>query len=1020
MSVQLITKYYADVEKVIRYGGSTRETAIRSGFQNLLNDYAQQQNLLLIPELEYKTPTGKTVVPDGTLKDALRLDWGYWESKDSNDDLEAEIVKKFRKGYPSSNILFEDGQTAILYQKAVRADQCDISDPERLHVLLSRFVNYTRAEVRDFRDAIERFKGDLPQVVETLRLMISKQAKENKPFIAARQDFLEVCQTVINADVTVADVHEMLIQHILTEEIFTTVFDDQQFHQENNISKELQRLEKTFFTGRTKRATLESIKSYYQVIKARAAEIANHVEKQKFLKVVYENFYKAYNPKGADRLGIVYTPDEIVKFMIESTDHLLHTHFEKTLGSKNVEILDPATGTGTFVCDLIEYLPKQNLTYKYKNEIHCNEVAILPYYIANLNIEATYKQKMGVYEEFKSICFVDTLDNTDALEYTHKQQHMFSISAENAERVKRQNRKKISVIIGNPPYNAKQENFNFQNANRFYESIDKRIRNTYVKEGKAQNQSTVFDPYMRFVRWATDRIDSNGIVAFITNRSYIDSMAFDGFRKCAQQEFFDIYIVDTRSDVRANPKISGTKYNVFGIQTGVAIMFLVKKESKKPKATIHYYTLQDEQTKKEKLAFFGSARFSELSFERITPDKKNNWLNLTDNDFDDLMPLMNKAVKSGKQKNDAVFINFSSGLQTKRDPWAQDIDPENLKKKIDFLITIYNKEPLNDDGSLNVTIKWDEHLKQAYDRGIKIKFDADSIKPVLYRPYFSQFVYYDRYLNSRTFQWPSLYNAESENHYICMNGAGMDKPFSAISSSMIIDVQALPNCQCVALYRFDSNGNKSDNITDWALKQFQEQYKNKKLTKEDIFYYVYGVLHNPAYRKKYEQNLKREFPRIPFYEDFKVWRDWGKKLMELHVNFEKTRPFKLERIDRAKTKPVRRGKDGTDHQLPDANLSADAPKPRLKADKDQGTIEIDEETSLSGIPAEVWEYKLGNRSAVEWVLEQYKESKPKDPTIREHFNTYRFADYKEQVIELIGKVTTVSVETVKIVRLMSE
>lgn len=253
-----------------------------------------------------------------------------------------------------------------------------------------------------------------------------------------------------------------------------------------------------------------------------------------------------------------------------------------------------------------------------------------------------------------------------------------------------------------------------------------------------------------------------------------------------------------------------------------------------------------------------------------------------------------------------------------------------------------------------------------------------------------------------------------------MNGAGMDKPFSAISSSMIIDVQALPNCQCVALYRFDSNGNKSDNITDWALKQFQEQYKNKKLTKEDIFYYVYGVLHNPAYRKKYEQNLKREFPRIPFYEDFKVWRDWGKKLMELHVNFEKTRPFKLERIDRAKTKPVRRGKDGTDHQLPDANLSADAPKPRLKADKDQGTIEIDEETSLSGIPAEVWEYKLGNRSAVEWVLEQYKESKPKDPTIREHFNTYRFADYKEQVIELIGKVTTVSVETVKIVRLMSE
>jgi predicted helicase len=296
--------------------------------------YAQQQNLLLITELDYKTAAGKTVQPDGTLKDALRLDWGYWESKDSDDDLEAEIEKKFRKGYPSSNILFEDGQTAVLYQKAGRMNQCPIHDPERLHILLSQFVNYTRAEVRDFRDAIERFKSDLPQVVDTLRNMIEAQDKDNKAFREAREDFLLICQTVINRDVVLADVNEMLIQHILTEEIFTTVFDDQQFHQENNISKELQKLEKTFFTGKTKRETLESIKSYYLIIKARAAEIANHTEKQKFLKVVYENFYKAYNPKGADRLGIVYTPDENREIMIESTDWLLHEHFGKTLGSK--------------------------------------------------------------------------------------------------------------------------------------------------------------------------------------------------------------------------------------------------------------------------------------------------------------------------------------------------------------------------------------------------------------------------------------------------------------------------------------------------------------------------------------------------------------------------------------------------------------------------------------------------------------------------------------------------------------
>src|SRR4030042_5934650 len=455
MSLQIISKYYSEVDKLIKYGGSHKESSIKTVFRNLLNEYAQTQNLILIPELDYYTAKGKTVYPDGTLKDTVRLDWGYWESKDTDCDLETEIEKKFKQGYPSSNILFEDSQTAILYQNGVEIERCNIHDPEALHRVISRFINFTRAEVRDFRDAIEKFKADLPQVLDTLRDMIGQQTKENKSFVIARDAFLELCNPVINENVTLADVNEMLIQHILTEEIFTTVFDDPQFHQENNISKELGKLEHTFFTGKTKHDTLDSIKIYYQMIKARAGEIANHTEKQKFLKVVYENFYKAYNPLAADRLGIIYTPDEIVRFMIESTDFLLHKHFGKILASKNVEILDPATGTGTFICDIIDHLPENDLKYKYQNEIHCNEIAILPYYIANLNIEATFKQKMGVYEEFKNICFVDTLDNMGfAYEAKDKKGKMlFSLSSENSERVKRQNKKKISVVIGNPPYN---------------------------------------------------------------------------------------------------------------------------------------------------------------------------------------------------------------------------------------------------------------------------------------------------------------------------------------------------------------------------------------------------------------------------------------------------------------------------------------------------------------------------------------------------------------------------------------
>lgn len=1012
MSVQSITRYYAEVENIRRYSGTTNEMAVRSAFQNLLNEYAQQQQLMLIGELEYKTATGKTVQPDGTLKDALRLDWGYWECKDEDDDLEVEIEKKFRKGYPSSNILFEDGTTAVLYQKAVRVDQCPMNDPERLHVLLSRFVNFTRAEVRDFRDAIDRFKGDLPQVVQTLREMIEQQGKANRAFQSARQDFLLICQTVINRDVVMDDVNEMLIQHILTEEIFTSVFDDQQFHQENNISKELQKLEKTFFTGKTKRQTLDSIKSYYQVIKARAAEIVNHTEKQKFLKVIYENFYKAYNPKGADRLGIVYTPDEIVKFMIESTDWLLDKHFGKTLGSKNVDILDPATGTGTFVCDLIEYLPRQSLEYKYKNEMHCNEVAILPYYIANLNIEATYKQKMGHYEEFKNICFVDTLDNTDALDYVHKQQHLFSISVENAERVKRQNKKKISVIIGNPPYNAKQENYNYQNANRFYSTIDDRIRATYVKEGKAQSQINLFDMYVRFLRWASDRLDKNGIISFVSNNSFIDALAFDGFRKCIAQEFSEIHIVNLKGNARTSGERRRRESgNVFSdeIRVGVAVYFIVKKESK---ATfkVYYNAIDDYVKSAEKKLYLHNRSIKDLSFREITP-KKNNWLNLTDNDFDDLMPLMSKEVK-GKKDGAAIFKVFSRGIATQRDEWVYDFSGKTLAEKMKFFVSIYAKTITNPDLPEKLAIKWDRELDKYRTRGIIKKYDTSKIVNALYRPYVSKAFYFDQHFNGMTYQWPDIYG--SENLYLCVPGLSSPKEFHVIAASTIIDLNCLPaGCQCLALHR-----QNEDNITDWALKQFQSEYKDKKITKRDIFHYVYSVLHHPAYRKKYEQNLKREFPRVPLYEDFKQWRDWGKQLLGLHVSYEKAKPYvlKLQQIGDKMTSAKKSATPA--HQLPEQALQLDAPKPRLKADKANGIIEIDEVTSLSGVPKEVWEYKLGNRSAVEWVLEQYKESKPKDPTIREKFNTYRFCDYKEHVIDLIKRVVTVSVETMKIIEQM--
>lgn len=405
MSKLLINQYYTALERIIQYGGSRNETSIRTAFVNLINEYAQKRNLHLITELATKGTLGKAVYPDGILKTPLRLDLGYWESKDESDDIDEEIGKKIKKGYPTTNILFEDSQTAVLYQNGEEALRVNMKDADQLDRILSSFTGFVHPEVVRFEEAIEKFKADIPTILQTLREKVDDAGANNPAFVRKRDEFLDMCRAEINPDISADDVREMMNQHILTADIFNVIFDDPHFHHENNIGRELEALIGTFFTGAARKNVLSSINHYYQTLNAAAANIADHHEKQKFLKAIYENFYKVYNPKAADRLGVVYTPGEIVHFMIESTDHLLHKHFGKLLADPDVEILDPATGTGTFICDLIEYLPNAALKQKFQHEIHANEVAILPYYIANLNIEYTYKQKTGEYGELLNFNF---------------------------------------------------------------------------------------------------------------------------------------------------------------------------------------------------------------------------------------------------------------------------------------------------------------------------------------------------------------------------------------------------------------------------------------------------------------------------------------------------------------------------------------------------------------------------------------------------------------------------------------
>jgi len=926
------------------------------------------------------------------------LDYGYWESKDQYDNLDLEIEKKLAKGYPDDNILFEDSQTAVLIQGGGEILRVSMGDAEALDTAINAFINYLRPEVQDFRDAISHFQEDLPTILTTLRSLIDQQSTTNKPFQQARDKFWQICQKSIHPEISLEDIREMMIQHILTEDIFINIFNESQFHRENNIASQLQAVIETFFTGATKRNTLSTIERYYAVIRRIAANIYNHHEKQKFLKAVYENFYKAYNPKAADKLGIVYTPNEIVRFMIESTDYLLHKHFGKILADKDVEILDPATGTGTFITELIEYLPKAQLPYKYEHEIHCNEVAILPYYIANLNIEFTYQQKMGNYGEFHNICLMDTLDHTV---FADKQLDLFSMTVENTARIKRQNDRKISVIMGNPPYNAKQENFNQNNANRYYQEVDKRIKDTYIKYGKAQNQIVIYDMYTRFIRWASDRLSHNGIIAFVSNNSFIDALAYDGFRKVIAEEFNEIWIIDTKGNARnSGERRRQEGGNVFSdqIRVGVAIYFLIRNKDLQG-FKIFYHAFNDYGKAEEKKEFLAKNKLQNIDFIHYQGDKNNNWINQTDNNFDSLLPLIDKEVKSGKAET-AVFKIFSRGVVTQRDEWVYDLSLENLTQKIKYLISVYQETLKDNDYKDKFSVKWDRELTKYLDRKINKSFHLEQIVDSLYRPYFKQYFYFDKNFIGMTYQWFNIYNKKHlDNKYITFKSFGSNRPFNCLATNCIAELHVTGANQCLPLYSYDQEGNPIDNITEWGLTQFQTHYNDKDIKKIDIFHYTYAVLHNPIYQQKYEQNLKRDFPRIPFYDNFQQWVTWGKQLMELHINYETINPYPLTRVNSSETEITN-------------------PKPKLKADKIKNEIILDTVTTLTDIPKTAWEYRLGNRSALEWILDQYKEKKPKDETIAKQFNNYRFADYKEQVINLLMRVCTVSIETVKIIQAM--
>jgi predicted helicase len=656
----VIREYHREIA-ALRSQGADHELALRRPFANLLSDSARLRGWNFVDEQSTRT-AGKLVRPDGTVFDNNSLPRGWWEAKDSHDDLEREIDAKIRRGYPIRNTIFEDTQRAVLYQDRAMVRDFNIGDARELADLLHRFYSHVEPEIRDFDQAVSDFEERVPELARGLVQKIAEAHRRNRGFQEAFGRFFELCRNSLNPNIRTEAVDEMLVQHLLTERLFRTIFDNPEFTRRNAIAAEVESVIGALVSESFSRTEyLKSLDSFYRAIENAARTIDDFGTKQEFLNHVYERFFRGYSVKVADTHGIVYTPPQIVEYMCGAVAEALQAEFALTLSSPGVTILDPCTGTGNFIVHLMQRMSKHDLPRMYREQLFANEVMLMPYYIAAMNIEHAYQEITGKYEPFEGLCFVDTLDLAE-----DRQLPMFA--ERNTKRVEKEREAPVTVIIGNPPYNVGQLNENDNNKNRKYPVVDGRIRATYAKDSKATSVSKLSDAYVKFFRWATDRLDGrDGIICFVSNNSLVDQIAFDGMRKHLMQDFTRVDHIDLHGNVRKNPKLSGTTHNVFGIQVGVGITVAIRCAGSK---VIRYHRVPELWRKEEKLSWLGDGK---IDWRVLRPRPGEPWLLLENaKTFTRFTPITE------------VFGTRAMGVNSNRDAWVYDfaIDPLSRKVKV--------------------------------------------------------------------------------------------------------------------------------------------------------------------------------------------------------------------------------------------------------------------------------------------------------------------------------------------------
>lgn len=884
----------------------------------------------------------------------------------------------------------------------------------------------------------EQWADDIAKIAQKHINRIQAAIKENEDYKTGFEMYMEGLHKNINPNITEQAAIEMLAQHFIAKPVFDALFENYSFVESNPVSKSMKNLLDLMQDDAFDKEQQDVMERFYKSVKERCEGIDNAAGKQKVIVELYDKFFKKALAKTVEKLGIVYTPVEVVDFINRSVADVLRKEFNRSISDENIHIIDPFTGTGTFITRLLQsgLIKPQDIERKYKHELHANEIVLLAYYIASINIENAFhdvaKQENGSYTQFDGICLTDTFQMYEDKDNDVERLKFADVFPQNSQRVIAQSKVPMRVIIGNPPYSIGQTSANDNAQNEHYEKLEKRIAETYALNSTASLQKGLYDSYVKAFRYASDILDDmGGVIGFVTNAGWLDGNAMDGLRKCFEKEFSSIYVYNLKGNQRTSGETSrreGGKIFGSGSRAPIAITILVKNpKAKQKKATIYYREVDDYLTREQKLETIvkqKSVMAKGFVQKVLQPNDVGDWLNQRSTSFADYINTEHKD--NFNNKNHSFFNLIAIGVSTNRDAWVCNYSFENLKNNMGFLCKSYNKERVNYVNGKQLTedkklISWTVNLKKDAVNNKEHRIDIDNIDKYSYRPFVKQLIYYDRAFVERPGKWNKLYPVLGKNNLvICVSGVGSSKDFSVLISDKLVSLDYNEKTQCFPLYWYEEKSEevmanifatvdepkekeyiRHDGVTDYILHEAREKYRTNAITKEDIFYYVYGFLHSEEYRKQFAADLKKMLPRLPLVEnavDFKAFSEAGRKLADLHLNYEK----------RPKPEQVIVERNADDYIVE---------KMKFKSKQDKSVIIYNNHITIKNIPLEAYDYVVNGRSAIEWIIERYQVKIDKASHIKNDPNDWaKEHNDPTYILDLLLSVITVSLETMKIVK----